>query len=397
MTDARETGHSIKTLRTVEEVASLRLIWEAMQKHPNTDIDSFVAIVECRGEIVRPHVIVMFAGERAVAMAIGRIENIRIDCHVGYKTVFAPKARSLTFVYEGILGDESCWKLLMREMLAALKRREADVLHLASLRAGSTFNELARHEPGLLCRDYAVTANTHWQMTVPGSMEDFYKGMSGKHRSELKRTARLLDKACGGKIQVKVFTDKEEVGAFCKDVEEVAKITYQRGLGAHSAYSEEDLRRLNALAAKRQLRAYVLYADGVPISFWYGFVFGETFYLRATGYDPRFKKYEPGTVLFVRMLEDVCSLMTARKIDFGFGDAFYKSRFGDDKWEEEEFWIFPCTARGVALNIARTVVVSCGTVSRRLMRAVKLEDRAKSIWRRMITPKHPDRERREAQ
>jgi len=72
-------------------------------------------------------------------------------------------------------------------------------------------------------------------------------------------------------------------------------------------------------------------------------------FLFSTGYDPDFRKYEVGTILFLRMIADAYGT-GVRPVDFGLGPAAYKERFGDEHWEEKHFYLFAPALRGLVPN-----------------------------------------------
>ena len=41
----------------------------------------------------------------------------------------------------------------------------------------------------------------------------------------------------------------------------------------------------------------------------------------------------------MKMLDDLCGLKV-KEIDFGFGDALYKNRYGDESWENSQSTYF---------------------------------------------------------
>jgi len=109
-----------------------------------------------------------------------------------------------------------------------------------------------------------------------------------------------------------------------------------------------------------------------------------TFTLLYTGYDPALRKYELGTILFVKMLEDLCSLGNIKFIDFGFGEAPYKSRFGDHNWQEATIHIFSSNIGGLKINTLRMLTIGGYRLSVGLLKRFNLLDKAKRSWRQKV-------------
>ena len=75
---------------------------------------------------------------------------------------------------------------------------------------------------------------------------------------------------------------------FRAEVETVAALTYQRGLGVAAADTPEQ-RALVELALERGwFRMYVLSLGGEPVAFWSGAGYDRTFFIGTPGYDPAF-------------------------------------------------------------------------------------------------------------
>jgi CelD/BcsL family acetyltransferase involved in cellulose biosynthesis len=99
-----------------------------------------------------------------------------------------------------------------------------------------------------------------------------------------------------------------------------------------------------------------------------------------TGYDAAFKELEPGTVVFLKMIEDLCRC-GAREIDFGPGDASYKRRLGDRTVAERPTNIFAPTPRGVLLNFLMSIEVLTNRWAKYVARKMKFLDAIKRFWR----------------
>ena len=67
-------------------------------------------------------------------------------------------------------------------------------------------------------------------------------------------------------------------------LEKIAQNSFQRGLGAGFKNDYEFRHRLTLWANKNALRVFVLYIENNPCAFWYGIVYGETFFLSSGVY-----------------------------------------------------------------------------------------------------------------
>lgn len=149
-------GLRLRIIRDFAGIEEIREVWSAWHSHPNSDIDFYLTILLSMPG-VSPYVVVLYRGEEPEALLIGRLEKGRIDLKFGYKTLLRPKARILTFIYKGLLGDASPenTKALVQEVIDALKRNEADAAMLGHVRTETPLSALGLTMPGFCA---AITA-----------------------------------------------------------------------------------------------------------------------------------------------------------------------------------------------------------------------------------------------
>jgi CelD/BcsL family acetyltransferase involved in cellulose biosynthesis len=166
-----------------------------------------------------------------------------------------------------------------------------------------------------------------------------------------------------------------------RDLEAVAAKTYQRGLGAGFADTDErrDLVRIGL--EQGRFRAWLLSIDETPAAFWQGTARGDTFFVNSTGFDPAYGSHGVGTYLQQRMFEDLCADVAIRVVDFGWGDADYKRRFGTESWQEHDVVVFAPSPRGAVVNIVRTLVGGLDRAARRVLAATGRTNRLRRLWR----------------
>jgi hypothetical protein len=273
--------------------------------------------------------------------------------------------------------------ILIQEWLAALKRGEADVVSLRSINPDGDLFKLALQKPSRLCRDWVIQTQLHWKARLPETLESFLKRLNKKHRYWLRRLEKRLNTDFPDKVTYKCFADYGSIEALADDLEYIAEKTYQRGLGVGFVKDDENLRRLIFGHEQGWLRGIVLHLDSKPRAFWMGNIYKNVFHSEITGYDPEFRNYELGTLVFLKMAEYLC-MEKVETIDFGLGDALYKSRFGDTHWEEGDVLIFSPTFKNIKLNLIRTLLEGSALRARRLISRLGLEQRLKTIWKRKI-------------
>ncbi len=390
------SGYSVRIARSVEEVEEMRPVWEKMQCSNNTDIDIYLNDLKFIDNS-QPYVILLFFNGLPQAMMVGRLVKRSMDFKIGYKTLYKPRVSLLSIVYTGIVGEQSYTnsEAIIAEIINALNKGEADMVTMHFLRLDSDIYGLAKKKPGFLCRDYISDVKTHSKINLPGSMNEFLVRLKSKHKRYYNRHFYSCDGSpfkAGSpcrmfkklekkhqKVTFKCFQDKEDVDLLCSDAEEVAQKTYQRGLGTGFFYNREKARRA-FLAWHEWQVGYVLYVNDKPCAFWIGSVYGKRFLSEFLGFDPAYKKYEPGTILLMKIIDDFCE-NNIEELDFGVGEASYKKRFGDEHWEEESVYIFAPTLKGIKLNFARTATSFLSQFAERMLNRFDLLTNIKRAWR----------------
>lgn len=379
----------IRILRSVAEVEALREVWSAWGGHRDSDIDFVLMIIDSYPQAVRPHVIALCRHGEPEALLIGRLEKKRLTFKIGYVSVFQPAVRCLTFVYGAVRGNGAAenTSLLVREALAALKRDEADIALFEFVPIESPLFKLALDLPGPLCRDTFPASQEHHVMTVPESIEAVYQQMSGSRRKHLRSSIKKLELHPAGVPRIVCYRDVLELDRLFHAAEEIARKTYQRGLGAGFADSPDVRQRLDLAARKGWLRAYLLYLGDRPVAFWIGMLYQETFVSEYMGYDPEFRQSAPGMVLIMRVVEGFCSHQfgdNVKELDFGLGHAEYKALLCTRSWVESAVFVFSPTSKGLLLKSMRAITRIVDLTARRVLSSRDVFPRLKKLWRNRL-------------
>jgi hypothetical protein len=376
------SDYEVRVLTTLEEIESIREFWIRVNKHPDADIDFYSLYVSIHAGTLKPYILVATQNGQPKAMLIGRWENSSTPLKVGYFTVFKLGLRDLVFLQDGFLGESSpeiAWAIV-RCILKELKNGVADRAYFSNTNVDLQIYDVAQRAPGILFRDYSRKTAERWKTKLPANMDEFLKRRSKKHRYWLRRIGRVFEEAHAGKVKYKICQKEEEIPDFCTAAEEVAQTIYQRGLGVGFLNTAETHRRLKLAAEKGWLKAYIAFVGDEPVAFWCGRLYDGGMYLEWTGYKPAYRKYEAGTVLFLKMLEDLCSC-GAGEVDYGTGTAGYKERFGDYNCVEGFVSLYAPTAKGLFANVLITLDHLVNKTAKTLASKLGVIDRIKKHWR----------------
>jgi len=384
------TIRTIRTIRNLEELETVRASWEKWQTHPNNDFEHFKLVCQLRKEIISPYVTAMECDGRLCALLVGRLEDARFEPSIGYFKPLRIPATTLTVLYQGLLGqvDEKIVQEMVRHLWSSLASGEADAVVFHGLPDDSLLRQgLLVYGSKWFC-ERRPHRSVHWEMVLPEEGRFLQQKMVSKHRSSIRKKQHELESAFQGKTSWYWISRFNDVLGLCARIESVAARTYQRSLGAGFIDDEDHRRRFCLFAVRGQLRMYLLEIDGKIRAFWIGTVYQDVFHSFETGYDPDLRQYEPGTLIFIRMVDELAR-EGVRKLDFGLGDASYKQRFGDKCWGEATFRLFAPTAKGLALRITMGLFSTADNFGRRLVQKAGVLDRLKTGWRRRLTHAKP--------
>ncbi|MHC4145908.1 MAG: GNAT family N-acetyltransferase [Planctomycetota bacterium] len=391
MTDLRLT-----TVRALEELESIRSVWEQMQRDEHftvfyTDIKRYVPTVKALGGDTQPYITLVESDSHPTVMAIGRIENRRFDFQVGYKKLFGKTLRCLSIVYGGILGrqsDDSCTALI-GELVNALRRREADVVLLNHLRTDSLVYKLCRTVPHLLTRSHFVPSQLHWQTDIPATTEEFYDRFPASRKRRWIRNLKQLGAMGSSEIKVVCYRRPSDIDYLVDVAYQIEKSTYKHPIALGFSGSALNRALLEQAAEDGWLKAYVLYVDDDPCAFQFDVQYGGVQFSEYGSFDPRQSRGSPGTVLLVKVLEQLCLEPDVHTMDYGFGHASWKEKFGTHCWSEESIHIFAPRFQPMIVNMGISANRAVSQALRRAIAFVKLDSFVKRKWRRMLSENTP--------
>jgi hypothetical protein len=374
----------VRRASTPDELEEIRSFWVGLNCHPESDIDFMSMLGSVRQEILGPYHLVAYDNDEPVAMLVGRMEKAHANFKVAYLRIISIPLKQLVFVRDGFLGERSerVIRAMCEKIEIELTAGVADRALLKSLPCSISSNPIE----SIVCsvsRNFSSQIAPHWKTRLPVSFEAFLAKRPRKSRYHLRRIKRIFESEFAGKLSYEIFEHPVQVDAFCRAAETIARSTYQRGLGAGFIDNSENRCRLALMADKRQLRAYVVSIDDKPIAFWSGELVREVMYLTWTGFDVAYAKYEVGTILFLRMVDDLIEWQV-KEIDYGLGSAEYKARFGDLFLQDRDLIIHPSTIRGYGLNTMCALEDIVKRAGERLFSGLKIKNWIKRAWRSAI-------------
>lgn len=372
---------TIRIYKTIQELASIRGIWENLQNSSNSDFDHFQLVCKMRKEVLNPYICVIEQNGNPCALIVGRIEQIRFNPAIGYFKFPGIPATVLIIIYRGIIGrlDEDTAEEFTRHLSSLLTEGEFDSIILYYLSEDSLLlKKLYTHN--LITAKQELPWSVHWEMEIEKEQGFLLKKLKAKHRSWITGREKKLNSEFPGLISWVWLNHFENLPDLCDRIEEVASRTYQRALKSGFSNNEMYRQRLALFANSGMLRIQLLEIDGKIKAFWIGILNDGVFHSSETGYDPDLKNYEIGTLIFVHMVDELVR-EGAHKLDFGFGDALYKQRFGNKSWREATIQLYSKSAKGLIIQKTLGIFSFFDRAARQLIQRMKLYDKIKTWWR----------------
>jgi len=377
-----ESKLNIYTATSLKEIEKLRLFWTAHNQHPESDIDFIVMLASVRSEIIRPHIIVAAVNDQPVAILVGRLEITQLRPRIGYFKLPTMPVNQFVFVGGGVLGDgsEQVSRAMIQEIQKTLRDGVADRALISHFSVGNYLNRLVKAEFSPWCRGIAQPAVQHWKTNLPENFDAFLSERPKKHRYWLRRIGKVFESEFDCKVKYTVYTSPEDVPLFCKAAESVAQNTYQRGLDVGFVDNKENRQRLALSASHGSFRSYVVFVSDRPLAFWCGEHLGGRFYLTWTGFNCEYRKYEIGTILYLKMVRDLLSC-GIKEIDYGMGWAQYKERFGDICLHNQDVIIYATRPKAIVLNQVITIAELINRFGNYFLSTIKIREKIKKLWR----------------
>ena len=240
------------------------------------------------------------------------------------------------------IGARTLWTLrrrLVRRRLTleeALAGRSPDLPPLCSGEDGYLVTALpALLAPGLArsseLRPFVRQRYTRHYARLDLGFDAYLARFSGKSRSTLKRKVKRLAERSGGTLDLRTYRTPEELERFHVEASALSARTYQeRLLDAGLPQGPEAIEAMRGLARLDQVRAWLLFVDGRPVSYLYAPAEGDTLVYAYLGYDPDFAEYSPGTVLQLEAMQELMAEGRFRLFDFTEGEGQHKRQFATD-------------------------------------------------------------------
>ena len=228
------------------------------------------------------------------------------------------------FVEEGLCQEdiEAAWRVLLD------RHPEVDAILMDHVQVGRRLDLLVagcgRHGACFLHRLHAEMP--HYRLVLPPTWEVFQQVRSPESLKKIDRRERALAREAGGATRLVEIRRMEDAEPYASDINRLMGTSWQARHLGHSL----DVGGMRPVAERGWLRSFLLMAADQPAAFVFGYQGEGVFVYEQIGYDQRFAKHSPGTLLLYRLIRRLYEDDTPQCVDFGEGEAEYKQVLAND-------------------------------------------------------------------
>ena len=223
------------------------------------------------------------------------------------------------------------------------------------------------------CIRYSASQYRRFYIPIEGTFEEYFEHFSAARRSKLRRWVRKWERHCGGHIEWREYRRPEEMAEFHRLAREISAHTYQEKLcDAGMPNNEGFVDRLQDMAREDGVRGYILFEGRKPVAFQYCTIWQDTLAGERQGYDPSYRPFAPGHVLFLLVVQHLFEKKGFRSFDLGRGEFEYKETFATAFLRCADIYYFDRTARNAALVLCHTAVDTMWSAAAAVLDALKL-------------------------
>lgn len=207
---------------------------------------------------------------------------------------------------------------------------------------------------------------------IPPALDAFLSPLHRKHRRLIRQKLAAFDESVNSGSRLVRVDSPHQVRMLLRLVAQVSQQSWQhRALGPRIVTAHPEQQRLQRLAARGVLRSYLLLFREEPCAFVIGYQHADVFHYVEVGFDQKYARLSPGTVLLLLILRDLARHRPARWLNFGTGDAGYKARFSTHATDSASLIVIPSTLANRMLTAAQAAFVGARDGMRGLLRGMK--------------------------
>jgi hypothetical protein len=287
-------------------------------------------------------------GDGAIAGVVAlRMQDLPLNFELGERSLFGTRIR-----VANVLGSQP---LLVADGSAHASLYDAIAREISHCR-GLFFKTLPAASPAwTYLQAYAKTGwlchamnglHSHHLIRLPDTFAKYLESKNSRTRRNFKRRLKGFDPSVKPGSRLVRIEHSDQVGLFLETAAAISEKSWQhQNIGVRVITNPDEHARQAHLAELGLLRSYLLYYGETPCAFLIGYQYADVFNATEVGFDHELSEASPGTVLFLRVIEDIMSEGPAKWFNFGTGDAAYKGLYSNEVYDDALMLVMRDTVR----------------------------------------------------
>ena len=391
--------YSFKCIRTIEELDNIKdalMVYVDNREEPRVvqqDIEFFKYQIKEDLLEGKPLICVLYKDDSPVMVSFGEEELVEMSPAIAYfkLRVFNFKKRCYHIFPYSVFGGNGTLehsKIFIEMLLDNLRKEDIDYVFFSLLRRKAALSSNLLDIKNPLIRDFTPSNEKHFILKVPESLETFLSTKDKQGRQKLKKIVKKVESEYKGRHLVRVFVSEEDVDRFYEDAEKVAQKSQLRAINVGFRSTKKELMKKKWIAKKGYFRSYILYLNNIPVSFMEGVNYRRHFVGENTGFDMEYEKFQTGSYIKLKLIEDIAQTKCADFIDFQIGADRWKQNFSSQEDEEIRVKIYLPKFSNIFFKVTFTVFPYLNRLVRRLLKKTMLYEKTRKFIRSIFVKKN---------
>ncbi len=286
-------------------------------------------------------------GDGIAGVVALRMQDLPLNFDIGERSIFGTRIRVANILgSQPLLATEAAAHARLYDAIAE-QFRDCRGLFFKTLPADSpTWRYLHEYRKGgWLC--HAMNGlHSHHLIRLPETFDKYLESKNSRTRRNFKRRLKGFDPSVTPGSRLVRIDRADQVAMFLETAAAISKRSWQYSdIGVRVITGAEEHARQAHLADTGLLRSYLLFYGETPCAFLIGYQYADVFSATEVGFDHQLSEASPGTVLFLRVIEDIISERPAGWFNFGTGDAAYKSLYSNEVYDDALMLVMRDTVR----------------------------------------------------
>lgn len=226
-----------------------------------------------------------------------------------------------------------------------------------------------------------ATASVRYSIDLRCTFPEYFSKLGSATRRDLKTGVRRFAELSGGQIKWQRFAAPPEVNDFYHLASEISHHSWNERIDGPGFSGTIAREHIEVLAGEDRFRGYILFYGGRPIAFAYCEIHRGTVTYVKSGYDEKYGKHSPGSVLYCLFLESLFAEKKYICFDFGNGQQSHKSKLSTEATQCAYALYFPRNVRNASILLTKTALEQVSMTAGKVLRLAGVRNKLKRLMK----------------